>query len=112
MPYFKEFVHLIIQDLHLGRIPRRLKKSIEAHIVLLVDRRIEQVLFETLKEEDLNFYDHYVENHPQSDEQIAFEAMIDHRPEIQHSIENALVNSYEDIVQASKLVKSSIGDKN
>jgi hypothetical protein len=106
MSYFKAFIDLIVQDLHLGKISSDLKDSLEEKVARLIDRRIEDALMSTLRDNDLEFYRHYVKYHPEAQKQQAFEAMIDHRPEIQDSIEDALVESYEEVMQASQAVSS------
>lgn len=107
-----DFIQRIIKDLKLGEIGPNMQKTMELRIGEIVDEQIEGALTTTLTKDDWQIYKKFIKDHPDADKNQAFDAMLTNRPELRETIEDTLMDTYEDIMMRGDAVSEEMKNLN
>lgn len=105
---FSQFIHQLIQDLHLGAIPEQMHQALELRIGEIVDQQVEEALAQTLTDQDWIVYENYKKNHPSAPAGEALNAMLTSRPEIQKALEDRLLSTYGDLQTKAEAIEQEL----
>lgn len=108
---FTAFVHRLLKDLNLGKVPADLYKALETQVTHIVDEQVEDALLQTLTDGDWKVFEHYQKEHPTAPAGEAFNVMVKSRPEIQEAIEDRLVSTYVDMRAKGEAVEQVLQEK-
>ena len=106
-----DFIQRIIKDLKLENLAPKMREAFELQIGKVVDKQIEKALASTITDQDWAVYDNYLKTHPDAAPQEAFDEMLKQHPEAQKTIEEALMNSYEDVMLQAEAMDQALKER-
>jgi len=98
----------MIEDLKLEGLTASMRQAFEFQLTESVDQAITQALTRTLKKEDWKVYEDYRKMHPDDMPDKAIQAMTEQSPATKKAIEEALFDTYKDVMLRAEAVREEL----